>query len=161
MKAFRELNLKKILRSVLKGSLKTNAFLISFGIFFSTLTFAAALTVTWLSSHMGPKPTGLGCFTHPNEDHPNGELINSDGSQEPEDLAFSNDGLTYFVANKNMIDPTGYDIVMYKLTVPFDLNTMRNDCSMNRFDLGLIASNRGAGFIGSGRWIRSTCQWFA
>ena len=147
MKAFRELNLKKILKSVLKGSLKTNAFLISFGIFFSTLAFAAALTVTWLSSHMGGKPTnvGLSCFTHPNEDHPNGELINSDGSEEPEDLAFSNDGLTYFVANKKMINPHGYDVTMYKLTVPFDLNTLRNDCSQNRFDLGLMASNRGAG----------------
>ena len=102
MKALRELKLKRIFKSLLNGSLKTNAFLISFGIFFSTLAFAAALTVTWLSSHMGPKPTGLGCFTHPNEDHPSGELINSDGSQEPEDLAFSNDGLLYFTANGKM-----------------------------------------------------------
>ena len=152
MKASRELKLKKMLKSVLKGSLKTNAFLISFGIFFSTLAFAAALSVTWLSSHMGPKPTliGLSCFTHPNADHPNGELIDSDGAQEPEDLAFSNDGLTYFVANKNMIDPTGYDIVMYKLTVPFDLNTMRNDCSQNRFDLGLLARGDGSGPLANG-----------
>ena len=49
MKVLRELKSKKILKSVLKGSLKTNAFLILFGIFFSTLAFAAALTVTWES----------------------------------------------------------------------------------------------------------------
>ena len=47
MKVLRELKSKKILKSVLKGSLKTNVFLILLGIFFSTLAFAAALTVTW------------------------------------------------------------------------------------------------------------------
>ena len=57
MKTFKELKLKKILKSLLKDSLKKKIFLISFGIFFSTLAFAAALTVTWLSRHMGPKPT--------------------------------------------------------------------------------------------------------
>ena len=45
MKVLRELKSKKILKSVLKGSLKTNVFLILLGIFFSTLAFAAALTV--------------------------------------------------------------------------------------------------------------------
>ena len=127
MKAFREFKLKKIFKSLLKGSFKTKAFLISFGIFFSTLAFAAALTVTWLSSHMGPNLTGLGCYTHPNSEHPGGELISNDGSEEPTDIAFSNDGMTYFTANKKM--QGGYDISMYKLTVPFDLNTLRNDCS--------------------------------
>ena len=47
MKVLRELKSKKILKSVLKGSLKTNVFLILLGIFFSTLAFAAALTITW------------------------------------------------------------------------------------------------------------------
>ena len=50
MKVLRELKLKKILKSLLKGSLKTNVFLILFGIFFSTLAFAAAL----LHGYQGP-----------------------------------------------------------------------------------------------------------
>ncbi len=52
MKVLRELKSKKILKSVLKGSLKTNVFLILLGIFFSTLAFAAALTVTWLDGRI-------------------------------------------------------------------------------------------------------------
>ena len=52
MKVLRELKSKKILKAVLKGSLKTNVFLILLGIFFSTLAFAAALTVTWLDGRI-------------------------------------------------------------------------------------------------------------
>ena len=89
---------KLIFKSLLKGSFKTKDFLISFGIFFSTLAFAAALTVTWVSRHMGPLPAGLGCYAF------TGQLINSDGAEDPFDVAFSNDGLTYFVANQNMIN---------------------------------------------------------
>ena len=80
MKASRELKLKRIFKSFLNGSLKTNAFLISFGIFFSTLAFAAALSVTWLSRHMGGNPTskGLTCYAHPNSEHPDPEIISAD-----------------------------------------------------------------------------------
>ena len=145
MKALKELNLKKIFKSLLKGSFKTKAFLISFGIFFSTLAFAAALSVTWLSRHMGgnPNSVGLTCFAHPNSEHPDPQVISADGAQDPTDIAFSNDGLTYFTANQTMQD--GYDVTMYKLTTPFDLSTLRNDCSQSRFDLGLLASDGGAG----------------
>ena len=145
MKAFREFKLKKIFKSLLKGSLKTKAFLISFGIFFSTLAFAAALSVTWLSRHMGgnPNSVGLTCFAHPNSEHPDPQVISADGAQDPTDIAFSNDGLTYFTANIAMQD--GYDVTMYKLTTPFDLSTLRNDCSQSRFDLGLLADDGGAG----------------
>ena len=145
MKALKELNLKKIFKSFLKGSFKTKAFLISFGIFFSTLAFAAALSVTWLSRHMGgnPNSVGLTCFAHPNSEHPDPQVISADGAQDPTDIAFSNDGLTYFTANIAMQD--GYDVTMYKLTTPFDLSTLRNDCSQSRFDLGLLASDGGAG----------------
>jgi hypothetical protein len=145
MKAFRELKLKKIFKSLLKGSFKTKAFLISFGIFFSTLAFAAALSVTWLSRHMGGNPASIGltCYAHPNSEHPDPEIISADGAQDPTDIAFSNDGLTYFTANQAM--QSGYDITMYKLTSPFDLSTLRNDCSQSRFDLGLLAQDGGAG----------------
>ncbi len=136
--------LKKFKKLIIKSTLKPKVFLILFCLFFSTLAFAAALTVTWLSSHMGGRPTGLGCYTHPNADHPSGELIDSDGAEEPTDVAFSNDGLTYFISNERMVDPKGYDITVYKLTVPFDLNTLRNDCTQDRFDLGLLAKDGGA-----------------
>ena len=40
-------NIKKIKRKILKGVLNPKIFLILFGLFFSSLAFAAALTVTW------------------------------------------------------------------------------------------------------------------
>ena len=50
--------LKKFKKLIIKSTLKPKVFLILFCLFFSTLAFAAALTVTWLSSHMGGIPTG-------------------------------------------------------------------------------------------------------
>ena len=144
--------MKKFKRLIFKSTLKPKIFLILFCLFFSSVSLAAALTVTWLSSHMGGNPDSIGltCFTHPHVDHPDGELIESDGAQEPEDIAFSNDGLTYFIANKNMINPNGYDITVYKLTSPFDLNTLVNDCTQDRFDLGRLARGDGSGPLANG-----------
>ena len=142
--------IKKTKKLIIKNSIKPKVFLVLFSLFFSSLALAAALTVTWLSSHMGNRPLGQGCFTHPNLDHPSGEEIASDGAQEPEDVAFSNDGLTYFIANKNMVDPAGYDITVYKLTSPFDLNTLVNDCTQDRFDLGRLARGDGSGPLANG-----------
>ena len=140
MKTFKELKLKKILKSLLKDSLKKKIFLISFGIFFSTLAFAAALTVTWLSRHIPGNPVNAGftCLTH------DGKAIQIDGAEVPNDIAFSNDGLQYFTANELIQSPAGYDITMYRLTKPYDLNTIQNDCTQDRFDLLTIAGNGGA-----------------
>ena len=146
--------MKKFKKLIIKSTLKPKVFLVLFSLFFSSLALAAALTVTWLSSHLGGNPSGQGCLTHPNLEHPSGELIVSDGAQEPVDVAFSNDGLTYFIANKNMVDPAGYDIVVYKLTSPFDLNTLVNDCTQDRFDLGVMARGDGSGPLANG-WLNS------
>ena len=140
-------NFNKIMQSIFifKGVIKPKIFLILFTFFFSTLAFAATLSVTWKSRHMGGNPDfiGLTCYAHPNSEHPDPEIISADGAQDPTDIAFSNDGLTYFTANIAMQD--GYDVTMYKLTTPFDLSTRRNDCSQSRFDLGLLADDGGAG----------------
>ena len=144
--------IKKNKKLIIRNSLKPKVFLVLFSLFFSSLAFAAALTVTWLYSKQPGNPNALGCFTHPNLDHPSGERITTDGVQEPEDIAFSNDGLTYFIANKNIAG--GYDITVYKLTSPFDLNTILNDCTQDRFDLGVMARGDGSGPLANG-WLNS------
>ena len=144
--------IKKTKKLIIKNSLKPKVFLVLFSLFFSSLAFAAALTVTWLYSKQPGNPNALGCFTFPNKDHLSGERITTDGVQEPQDIAFSNDGLTYFIANKNI--PGGYDITVYKLTSPFDLNTIVNDCTQNRFDLGVMARGDGSGPLANG-WLNS------
>ena len=138
------MNQKKFYRDLKFGVLKPKIFIILFCLFFSSLAFAAALSVTWLERHMGPNPGGA-CSTH------DGLAINKDGAEDPQDIAFSNDGLQYFTGNELMQSPNGYDITMYRLETPYDLNTMRNDCSQDRFDLLSIAGDGGApGVVGGG-----------
>ena len=93
MKVLRELKPKKILKSVLKGSVKTNVFLILLGIFFSTLAFAAALTVTW---EAGKIPGGNNHFNSNNPDRPfscksstDGSTLQKDRTENPSDVAHS------------------------------------------------------------------------
>lgn len=146
--------IKKTKKLIIRNSLKPKVFLVLFSLFFSSLAFAAALTVTWLYSKQPGNPNALGCFTFPNKDHLSGERITTDGVQEPEDIAFSNDGLTYFIANQTIAG--GYDTTVYKLTSPFDLNTIVNDCTQNRFDLGTVAyRNDGTGPTNAVGWLNN------
>ena len=62
-----------------------------------------------------------------------GGLADRPCASEPSDVAFSNDGLTYVVGNIK-VDGIGNRIIAYKLTTPFDLDTIKNDCSQLRFN---------------------------
>ncbi len=126
MKVLRELKSKKILKAVLKGSLKTNVFLILLGIFFSTLAFAAALTVTWETAII---PGGNNNFHASNPGRPfsckssqNGVALTIDRTEEPSDIAFSDDGFTVFTTNKRDA-MAGVLFSQNRLTIPFDIAT--------------------------------------
>tara|TARA_B100000029_G_scaffold503813_1_gene581513 strand:+ start:161 stop:2482 length:2322 start_codon:yes stop_codon:yes gene_type:complete len=137
---------KKFFRNLKFGVLKPKTFIILFSLFFSSLALAATLSVTLLYQYLPNNPSGLGlaCYTS------DGALIESDGAQEPNDVAFSNDGLTYFIANESMVSPNGYDITVYKLERPFDLQSLKEDCSQDRFDLGTLARGDGSGPLANG-----------
>ena len=62
-----------------------------------------------------------------------GTQITKVGAREPSDVAFSNDGLTYVIGNIK-VDGITNRIMAYKLTTPFDLDTVKNDCSQFRFN---------------------------
>ena len=119
MKVLRELKSKKTFKSVLKGSLKTNVFLILFGIFFSTLAFAAALTVTHDGDSRIPAGDGncvssdLGSGTH---------SLGNDRTENPLDVAFSDDGLKVFTANSHM--QSALNLSMNTLSIEFELNAV-------------------------------------
>ena len=126
MKVLRELKSKKILKFVFKGSLKKNVFLILLGIFFSTLAFAAALTVTW---EAGKIPGGNNHFNSNNPDRPfsckssqNGVALNLDRTEEPSDVAFSDDGFTVFTTNKKNA-MAGVLFSQNRLSRPFDISS--------------------------------------
>ena len=144
MKVLRELKSKKILKAVLKGSLQTNVFLILLGIFFSTLAFAAALTVTWLDGripvHNSSCQNSAGEF-----------VMEKDSTEDPLDVAFSSDGLQVFTANWDMEDhPKGTygNLSMNRLFTPFDVSRTKRrilgdvDCNnIDSFRVGVLAGD--------------------
>ena len=127
MKVLRELKSKKVLKFVLKGSLKTNTFLILLGIFFSTLAFAAALTVTWQAAIIPGGNNNFVLSGNPNvpfscKSSQNGVALTIDRTEEPSDIAFSDDGFTVFTTNKRDA-MAGVLFSQNRLTIPFDIAT--------------------------------------
>ena len=135
MKVLRQSKSKKILKSVLKGSLKKDTFLILLGIFFSTLAFAAALTVTW---EAGKIPGGNNHFNLNNPDRPfscksstDGSTLQKDRTENPTDVTFSEDGLTVFTSNASTKDMANNLVSQNKLDTPFDVMSDRVAFSLN------------------------------
>ena len=143
MKVLRELKSKKILKSVLKGSLKTNVFLILLGIFFSTLAFAAALTVTWEAAIIPGGNNNFNQSGNPNtpfscKSSQTGAALNLDRTEEPSDIAFSDDGLTVFTTNKRTVNNMfSLTFSQNRLSRPFDISSdkVKTDPTANCDDL--------------------------
>ena len=86
-------NLIKIMQSIFKGVIKPKIFLILFAFIFSSLAFAATLTVTFLDGRI---PAGnVNCTSF------DGDSMNQDSTEDPMDVAFSTDGLMVFTVNKS------------------------------------------------------------
>ncbi len=119
MKVLRELKSKKILKSVFKDSLKKKVFLILFGIFFSTLAFAAAPGKTWKDARI---PSGIavsaGCTAFQGA-----SSLWRDRTEDPLDVIISEDGHTIFTVNQAMQD--NLDLSMNKLRVANQLKTTK------------------------------------
>ena len=119
MEVLRELKSKKILKSVFKDSLKKKVFLITFGIFFSTLAFAAAPGKTWKDARI---PSGIansaGCTAFQGA-----SSLWRDRTEDPLDVIISEDGHTIFTVNQAMQD--NLDLSMNKLRVANQLKTTK------------------------------------
>ncbi len=113
---------KKFKRLILISTLKPKAFLILFVLFFSTLVYAASTTVTWIDGRI---PPGKGTTTCKSFD---GDLLNSDSTEEPTDVAFSSDGLKVFTTNKlqQQLRSVG-NLSMNVLNTPFDVASVKTD----------------------------------
>ena len=126
MKVLEELKSKKILKSLLRGSLQTNVFLILLGIFFSTLAFAAALTVSFKG---GLIPGGNNNFINPDSpkcrSSTTNDLLTFDRTTDPSDVQFSDDGLIVFSTNMDTSGMQNNTVSMNKLDRPFDIDSDR------------------------------------
>ena len=138
------MNLKKFYRDLKFGVLKPKIFIILFCLFFSSLAFAAALTVTWVDGRI---PSGNGNCTSSQT----GATLGNDRTEDPHDVHFSDDGLQVFTANHNM--QSQLDLSMNRLSVPFDLTSVKTDngstvCNdLDGFDPGLLSGTGASGGI--------------
>ncbi len=114
--------LKKFKRLILISTLKPKAFLILFALFFSSLAFAATLTVTLLDGRI-PSHNSNFC------QNSDGEFVmNKDSTEDPYDVAFSTDGLQVFTVNHFQESVRGKgNLSMNRLSRPFDMTSVISD----------------------------------
>ena len=89
---------KKFKKLILTGIFKPKVFLILFGLFFSSIAFAATLTVKGLLTARIP-PGDANCFSTNINGNGSDNLFN-DRTEDPEDVQFSDDGLKVFTVNR-------------------------------------------------------------
>ena len=124
-------NFKRLKIKIFKGVIKPKEFLILFGLFFSSLAYAAALSVTW---EYGKIPGGNRHFEGGNPgctSSSNGRLLELDRTEDPNGVAFSDDGLTVFTSNATINKLGGNHISQNRLDRPFDLTSDRVDFNPN------------------------------
>ena len=137
------LRFKKIFKDLKFGVLKIKIFIILFGLFFSSLAIAAALTVTWVDGRI---PQGLGVTTSCNSY--DGDQLNSDSTEDPTDVHFSDDGLMVFTTNTGQARWRSVgDLSMNILSSANELSSSKtdngsNDCNdLNAFRVNLASGS--------------------
>ena len=115
-------NFNKIMQRIFKGVIEPKIFLILFAFLFSSLAFAASLTVTFLDgripSHNSSKCTSSDGF--------NDNLVR-DSTEQPQDVVFSTDGLIVFTTNFSQRGKGQGNLSMNRLLRPFDMTSVISD----------------------------------
>ena len=116
------MKLKKVLRCIRFGALLPKLFIILFGLFFSSLAFAANLKVNWVD---GLIPGGniahdtLTCKSSRAD-----TALEKDRTEHPTDVIWSDDGLTVFTVNEDdRGDMNSHQVSMNKVDEPFKVTT--------------------------------------
>ena len=126
MKIIKKINIKKTFKSLKTGVLSTNIFFFLIGLYFSSIAFAAILTVTAIDHRI---PAGApGCFS---SQRTNKEL-NHDRTEDLRDVIWSHDGTMVFTINKIMQHEL--DLSMNKVRDPFELATVKTSLGIHTCD---------------------------
>jgi len=135
------MNQKKFYRDLKFGVLKPKIFIILFCLFFSSLAFAAALSVTWLDGRIPVHNSTC--------QNSGGEFqMANDSTEDPYDVAFSTDGLQVFTVNNKQESVRGRgNLSMNRLMEPFDVSRTKRrvlgdvDCNnIDAFRVSTLAS---------------------
>ncbi len=147
---------KKFKRLILKSTLKSKAFLILFALFFSSLAFAATLTVTFLDGRIPSHNSGT-CKSSEGfaANTPEFDTLNVDSTEDPQDVIFSTDGLIVFTTNLSQLSVrTQGNLSMNRLSRPFDMTSVISDNtpgggkpSLNCNDIDAFRVNQSIGFL--------------
>ena len=116
------MKLKKVLRCIRFGVLVPKLFIILFGLFFSSLAFAANLKVNWVD---GLIPGGnIAHDTLTCTSSRAGTALEGDRTQNPMDVVWSDDGLTVFTVNINDgNEMDSHPVSMNKVSEAFKVST--------------------------------------
>ena len=138
------MNQKKFYRDLKFGVLKPKIFIILFCLFFSSLAFAAALSVTWLDGRIPVHNSTC--------QNSGGEFqMANDSTEDPYDVAFSTDGLQVFSVNVFQESVRGRgNLSMNRLMEPFDVSRTKRrilgDVDCNNIDSFRVGNLAGDGF---------------
>ena len=116
---------KKIFRDLKFGFLKPKIFIIIFGLFFSSIAFAAILAVTSIDHRIPARAPG--CFSSQT-----GSELNNDRTEDLRDVIWSDDGTMVFTVNKIM--QGSLDLSMNKVRDPFQLKTVKTTLGIHTCD---------------------------
>ena len=126
MKIIKKINIKKTFKSLKTGVLSTNIFFFLIGLYFSSIAFAAILTVTAIDHRI---PAGAaGCFSSQRTD----KQLNNDRTEDLRDVIWSHDGTMVFTINKIMQHEL--DLSMNKVRDPFELATVKTSLGIHTCD---------------------------
>ena len=147
------MNQKKFYRDLKFGVLKPKIFIILFCLFFSSLAFAAALSVTWLDGRIPVHNSTC--------QNSGGEFqMANDSTEDPYDVAFSTDGLQVFtVNNKQESVRSKGNLSMNRLMEPFDVSRTKRrilgDVDCNNIDAFRISTLAGLSAGGDREKLRN------
>ena len=125
------MKLKKVLRCIRFGALVPKLFIILFGLFFSSLAFAANLKVNWVDGLIPGGNKAHDTLTCVPSRSGAAFPLEGDRTQNPQDVIWSDDGLTVFTVNSdNHSSMASHLLSMNKVADPFKVSTdlMTSQC---------------------------------
>ena len=118
-------NIKKIKKLIIKGVLKPKVFFILFGLFFSSLAFAATLSVEFIGALIpggnNNTPRGNVAEQQCRGNDTSKTLMHTDRTTSPTDIEFDADGSFVYTSNANMSGMSNNSISQNKLLRPYQI----------------------------------------
>ena len=119
MDDLKKLDIKKIFKSLRKGTFKKNIFFVLFGMYFSTLAIASTLSVQFIGALIPGGNNNTPIVNTPQQqcrgNNTSNSLMNTDRTTSPSDIEFNDDGSFVYTSNSSMSGMSNNSISQNKL----------------------------------------------